>query len=213
MFFINVLAPALMLCLTMSVDAFAASFAYGSDNIKIPLRSIFTVNAVCTPLLGVSMAAGRLLQGVISDRAAAVISCCILFILGVAKLLEGVVKAFLRRREGYHRKIRFSAGGLRFILSVYADPRRADSDGSRVLSPREALALALALAIDGLGIGVGAALGGFCIPLVLLLSFVTDFLALWGGAALGRALHERFPAGLWWLGGVMLIVMAVTRLI
>ena len=46
---------AITIALTCSVDAFAASFAYGTNKIKIPFISHQIINSICCGVLGVSL--------------------------------------------------------------------------------------------------------------------------------------------------------------
>lgn len=46
---------AFLLVTALSIDAFAASFAYGSKKIKIPASSIIVINLICSAILALAL--------------------------------------------------------------------------------------------------------------------------------------------------------------
>ena len=48
----------LLLVTALSIDAFLASFVYGSNRIQIPLTSVVTISGICSAVLALSLAAG-----------------------------------------------------------------------------------------------------------------------------------------------------------
>ena len=73
---------------SVSLDAFTAGFAYGSNKIKIPFLSVQIINIVCSFILGLSLLIGTIIKSYIPNWVT--ISACfiVLFILGVVKLLD-----------------------------------------------------------------------------------------------------------------------------
>ena len=63
--FLFSLLEAAVLAAALSMDAFVASFAYGSNKIRIPLLSAQIINVICSSVVGVSMLAGSLIRGLI----------------------------------------------------------------------------------------------------------------------------------------------------
>ena len=53
---------AFVLIAALSLDAWAASFAYGAGGIRIPPASLLVISGVCSALLGASMLAGELVS-------------------------------------------------------------------------------------------------------------------------------------------------------
>lgn len=199
---------ALLLVVALSLDAFIASFAYGAQRIKIPFSSVIIISIICTAMLGVSLLLGALLRPHLPQMATKVLCFAILFLLGVTKLCDSAIKTLIRR----HKKIHNSLFRLKFILDVYADPEKADRDGSRVLSPAEAASLAVALSLDGLAVGFGAALMKVNFLLVMLLSLVIGMLAVRLGGRIGNKAAQKLPFDLSWISGALLIMLAVLKL-
>ena len=203
---------ALLLVVALSLDAFIASFAYGAQRIKIPFSSVIIISIICTAMLGVSLLLGALLRPHLPQMATKVLCFAILFLLGVTKLCDSAIKTLIRRHKKIHKKLSFSLFRLKFILDVYADPEKADRDGSRVLSPAEAASLAVALSLDGLAVGFGAALMKVNFLLVMLLSLVIGMLAVRLGGRIGNKAAQKLPFDLSWISGALLIMLAVLKL-
>jgi len=73
--------------------------------------------------------------------------------------LDSFTKAIIRKNTNLNKKIKFSFFNINFILTLYADPEKADVDFSKTLSPKESVALAISLSFDGLAVGFGAVMG------------------------------------------------------
>ncbi len=127
-------------------------------------------------------------------------------------MLDGIVRAAIRRYGSLDGRLHFSLFSLRFVLHVYADPAAVDLDHSKSISPAEAASLALALSLDGAAAGFGAALGQASIPAVVTASLIANQLTLLLGSWLGERLSKRFNMSLGWLGGVILVLLAFSKL-
>lgn len=206
------LVEAVILASSLSMDAFAASFAYGSNKIKIPMLSVQIINIVCSSILGISLFLGAVVRQYLPGRVT-VISCfVILFALGMAKLLDSITKTIIRKHTDINKEIKFSMLNFKFILKLYADPELADVDASKSISPMEAAALSVSLSLDGMAIGFGAALGSVNVLGVFLISFVTNVLAVILGCYIGNKLASKISFNLSWLSGAVLIILAAVKL-
>ena len=195
------LAEILLLVTAVSADAFAASFAYGVGRIRIPFSSVTVITVVSAGMLLFSLLLGGVVRPFLPLGPAEGISFGILCLLGIIKLFDSTLKAFFRRHTTFRRE-----------WKVYANPEEADSDRSHTLSPREAAPLAAALSLDGLAAGFGAGLTEINYPLTAVLSLLIGGGAVLLGAAAGRRAAEKLPFDLSWMGGALLIALAVIRL-
>ena len=202
---------AVMLVIALSADAFVASFAYGSNKIKIPFLSAQVINIICSFVLAVSLLFGTVFMRYIPEAVTAVICFVILLVLGVVKLLDSITKSIIRKNSNLKKEIKFSMFNIHFILNLYANPERADVDSSRILSPAEAVSLAVALSLDGLAVGVGAAFGNVNIWLIVLISLFVNMLAVVGGCRAGNKIAKKTSFDLSWLSGVLIIIIAVLK--
>ena len=87
------LAEAFLVASSLSLDAFAAGFAYGSKNVKIPIKSVQIINIICSAITLAALLAGAVIAPFLSVRTARIIAFGILFVIGVFKLLERAEKS------------------------------------------------------------------------------------------------------------------------
>lgn len=204
---------AILLVTALSIDAFVASIAYGTNKIKIPFYSVATINIVCTLLLGISLYFGSMVREVFAGNFVGIIGILILLCLGIYQLFEGVFKSLVEKYLAKDKKVNFQVFDFRFVLEIYVDETKADFDKSRHLNVKEALALAVALSIDGLAAGFGSALGNINYTQILLLSLIFHMAAVWIGVWLGHRLARKIKINMSWVSGAILISLAVVRLI
>lgn len=201
----------LLIVLVLSLDAFVASVAYGTNRIRIPFTSIIIINVVCTSFLTFSLFFGSLFRKVFPQNTATIISFIILFTLGVYYLFESLIKRYLENKS--KQKIKLKLFNIWFIVDIYIDETKADLDDSKSLSSKEALYLAIALSLDSLAVGFGSALCHVDFPLVVFLSLFFGIFAIWVGLLIGEKFNEKLKLNLSWLTGVILIVLAVLKLV
>ena len=198
---------------SLSIDALTAGFAYGSKKIKIPMLSVQIINLVCCAIIGLAMFAGHIVGPLLPDGISIAIAFTVLFIIGLVKLLDGIIKALIRKHTRLDKAFRFSIFDINFILQLYANPEAADSDVSKHLSAGEATALAISLSLDGMAVGFAAALSGVNPWALMGWSLITNFIAIILGRKLGHSLADRLPFNITWLAGLVLIGLAFSRLI
>lgn len=199
------------LAAALSVDAFFAGMGYGASGIRPQKGALWAAAGCCAGVLVGGMVLGGLLGPLFSPQWAAWIGAAALALLGCGKISGGALKNRIRRAE--NRQVSFRLLSFRCILQVYADPDLADADGSRSLSLPEGLALGAALSMDGAAAGIGAGLtgGDWRLAGLLTLGMTAAFLA--GGALLGRRLRQAGKLEMDWLGGGILLALALTRLL
>jgi len=203
---------AIIIAIALSTDAFIASFAYGSNKIKIPFSSMQVISFICTGILGISLLLGTSLKPYLPSELLKIASFIILFILGIVKLLDNLIKSIINKHTIIDKQIKFSVLNLNFILNIYADPKEADLDESKTLSPSEALSLAIALSLDSLAAGFGIAFGNINIFAIIICSLIFSMLSIKSGAFIGNKISDKVPFQLSWLSGILLIFLAFIRL-
>lgn len=196
----------------LSVDAFVAGFAYGTKRIRLSRCSVLVINLICSAIVGLSLGLGSLVAMFIPTGVQRGLCFGLLFVLGLIKLLDGITRAAIRRYGNLDGRLNFSLFSLRFVLHVYADPAAVDLDHSKSISAAEAASLALALSLDGAAVGFGAAMGQASILAVIIASLAANQITLLSGSWLGERLSKRFHMSLSWLGGVILLLLAFSKL-
>lgn len=202
----------LLLVLAVSLDSFAACFAYGTSKIKIPPISIIIIAGINALMLSLSLLLGFVIAPLFPSYLPKIISFIILFIIGIVKLFDGIMKSRIKRGKKMDKRLKFSLFNLHFILNIYADPLDADKDNSKDLSPIESISLAIALSIDGIAVGFGAALTQVDIFIVVMLAIILGVLAIILGSRLGEKVSNNIPFDLSFIGGIFLIILALFKL-
>ena len=206
------IVEALILAAALSVDALIASFAYGSQKIKVPLPSVLVISLICSAMLGLTLFLGGQAAAVISEGLAVGISFSILFGLGLLRVCDSSLKNWIRKSEARQGQIKFSLFHFKFILKIYADPKWADVDKSRILSIKEAAALSVALSLDGVAAGLGVGLTGGGAFLSLGLLFLLTIAAIGSGCKLGGKFAHKLDTDISWVSGSLLILLAVLQI-
>lgn len=209
---LKMILEAVAIASALSVDAFAAGFAYGTKQIRISRRCTLVINLICCAIVGLSLGLGSLAAMFIPAGVQKGLCFGLLFVLGMIKLLDGITRSAIRRYGNLDGQLDFSLFSLRFVLHVYADPAAVDLDHSQSISMAEAASLALALSLDGAAVGFGAAMGKASIPAVVIASLAANQLSLLLGSWLGERLSRRLNMSLGWLGGVILLLLAISKL-
>lgn len=203
----------LLLVLSLCVDALIASFAYGTNKIKIPMLSSIILTAISTLFLVISLALGTYVQSFLKDGLAQIICFVILFLLGFMRLFEGLLKNYLNKKAHAPSQIEVTLFNFKLVLNVYANVTLADLDHSKSLSAKEALYLGTALSLDSLAVGFGVALAPISFIQVTLFSIIFNLLAIWMGVLIGSKCAEKIPFDLSWISGALLIILAILKLI
>ena len=94
---------------------------------------------------------------------------------------------------------------------LFFDGAAADTDNSKSISPREAVALAAALSADSLVTGVSAGLDDLNVPMLAAVSFAAGLLTISIGWRLGQKIASSQKLKLGRLCGAALIVLAFLK--
>lgn len=197
---LRICLEAAAISLALSVDSFIAAFSYGTSKIKIPLPSVGIISVTGSLITGLSMLAGSFVKDFIPPGFTTLLSFGILFLLGVLKLFES------------------------------SEPANADKDNSHSISAKEALSLSTALSLDGCAAGFGASLSAgtpaspgaaaagtvsSLVPVaaVFLFSLIFGALTVLAGSHIGNKAAGRLPIKPGIIGGLLLILLAVARLL
>lgn len=201
----------LLLVLSVSIDSFLASISYGTSKIRIPFSSALIVDIISSTMLGSSLLVGSFLQNYISLNIAKIISFIILFLLGIYRLFESILKSYINNNSKELSPFKFKLFDFNFVLQVYADEIKADFDKSKILTSKESIYLAFALSLDSLAVGFGSSLLTINYIEVFIVSIIIGLIAILLGACVGRKFVESTNLNLSWLSGLMLIILAFLR--
>lgn len=204
---------AFFLVSALSLDAFIASFAYGTNKIKIPFSSTVVINLICSAILGIALVAGKYIALFIPKQVTSYLCFFILLLIAFTKLFDFTIKQWIKKQNNTSPKTEFTLLNFRFCLQLIADPTQADADQSMVLSPKESSFLALSLSLDGLAVGLGAGMVATNHLEIFIFSLITGMIAILLGCWLGNIIAKKTPLNLSWLSGVILLVLAVIKIL
>lgn len=207
------IVEALIIVTALSMDALVSGFAYGANDIRIPITSNLIINIICSTILTISLLFGRVISTFLPGTLTMVLCSCILFLLGFSKIFDWFIKRLIRKHKQLNKKVKFSAFNLGFILTIYANPENADDDHSKVLAGKEAVYLAIALSLDSMVAGIGAGISNINIFWAIVFSLFTDMIAVWLGSYIGRKITKKTSIDLSWIGGLLLIGLALMKLV
>jgi len=168
-----------------SLDAFALGFSYGTKRIHIPIKSITLVSIICSLFILAALLLGYFIGELVPESITKWVGFGIFMALGLSRILAWFIN------------------------------RKKTKQEIRLITYKELVLLAIVLSIDGMGIGMGAGLGNVTLAFifaVFAISIFTEILIFKLGKVTGRALANKFPVNLGWVGGVLLIIVAVVGL-
>lgn len=200
-----------LLVTALSLDSFIASLAYGTKHIRIPLQSAIVISAIGVLFLSISLYTANLLQQWIPSWLCSSISFSIFFLIGLSSIFQGTIKSVLKK---YKRKqLAFEYSGISFVLDVYLDETKADSDHSNYLSMKEATYLAIALSIDSLVSGFALGISILHPFPVLIISFFMGVFVILFGSFLGKTVFHRSDYDVSWMSGILFFILAFSRIL
>lgn len=211
-FFFVYFIEAMVFVIALSIDAFLASFAYGVDRIRIPVSSLLIISSMSGAVLGIFMLVGSIAGKRLPEGAGAVIGFILLFLVGICKLFDGAIKWYIRKCNNIEKNINFHFSSLKFLLTIYADPHKADVDKGGILSSKEAISLGIALSIDSAAAGIGAGVMATPLLLSVVLTWITNILAIVLGSCLGYKIAQKISLDFSWISGILLIILGFSKL-
>ena len=202
----------LLLVLSICLDTFLASIAYGTEKIKIPLSSSIIINLVCSSFLGISLLLSNILNDFITIGIANILSFLLLLSIGVYRIFEVFFKKYIRKFSNKNTPLTFKVFDFKFVLQIYADEIKADYDKSKLLTAKEAFYLSVALSLDSLAVGFSSGLVYVNYIQVMVLCFLVGMICIILGSYLGRYFTNIINMNLSWISGVLLIILAILRI-
>lgn len=205
----------LLLGFAVSIDGFVAGIAYGLKNIRMPITSLLIVCITTIVCTGAAMVTAYLLGTLINTTLATLLGALVLIMIGLFTLFQEYLlkeaNDCISTGESISPKVTFSIG--RLVISIMADPEKADIDQSQLISPLEALFLGLALGIDNMVATFAAAL---IEPLPLytptLMGLIQILVIAAGIYTSKRFVTDKFKKSFSYLPGIILIILGLIRL-
>ncbi len=183
----SVLVQLFLLAAALSADIFAAGFTYGAGGIRLSSAAALLLTTLPAVVLTLSMGLGGAAGSYFPEIPGRILGALLLAALGVWNLMD---------------------------RSAHEEVTRADKNQDRFVTCPEALALSAALSLDSLAGGVGAGTGeAVYLVAVFLFGLLTGLAALFLGKYAGKCVSSRLRFRPGQVGGGMLLVLAVLKLL
>lgn len=202
----------LLLLIAISIDSLVIGITYGMKKIHIPVSSIITINIICTVVLFISMLLGKLFKFILPNNISNLLSFFILLSLGVYYIIQGTTKNISNSERNLNKIIEIKISSIRIVVDIAVDCTKADLNKSGDLDILESIYLGIALSIDALGIGIGSAMSSNNIIMTTIYFFILNIIMLYTGLIFGKKVVTKSDIELSWLSGIILIVLAITKL-
>ncbi len=185
-----------LLAVCLSLDAFAVSMAYGLRATRIPLSSRLVICACSMAYFGVAFAFGNWIQNILPPGASSIIGTILMGGVCLWMLFQSFFSRPSKEKpQSLDPKtlVHFRIKSLGISVEIIKNPMLCDVDGSKTISPLEALLLGTALSVDSVSVGIGYALLGVEGLWGTLWVGLFQFAFTWIGNALGLKMGLRFP--------------------
>ncbi|MDR0850598.1 MAG: manganese efflux pump [Christensenellaceae bacterium] len=188
----------ILFCVAINLDVLFAAFAYGMKGIRLSASNILTIIVIDCTMLAISLLVGGLLYSVVAEKIMTIVGAVVLIALGVYNITMSIIKWKVKEDDK---------------TSIFVDVTNADKDKNKILSLKETVLLAVVLGMDALMSGFAYGFGLTYSLIALVIMCVLLGISLVVGSTLGMRLHKKSIADLSWIGGIILILIAVWRLI
>ena len=199
-----------LIIFALCLDTFFIALSYGAGGIKLPVLSCAVICAVSAASITLSACAGGLLTNYLPGGAVKILGFLVLLSVGIFKAFDTAVTAFIEKAK--RRTINLKTKRLIFVFEIDAAPERADADRSNTISVREAFLLSIAVSMDGLLAGISLNTRQTPPFLIFAIGFAIALICLLSGRLIGKRLSNGKRGVLSFLGGAILILLAITRL-
>lgn len=200
------------LIFALSIDTFLASISYVTSRIHIPLKTSIVISSICSMMLLFSLLFGSILYPVLPHGLLKWISFFLLLGIAITKTFESTLQSFLKKRNRNDSTLQFSLFNFHFILSIYSDYKKADSDHSKQLSMKEAIPLSIALSMDALTAGLAFGNMHHEFLFVFFLCFFVNFILIQFAKLLGTYLEKIGSIDFSFISGILFFLLAFLRL-
>lgn len=185
---------AILLAISLSIDAFAIGLSYRLRNIKMTLMSKLIICTVSTLVMWISVIIGDIILKYVPVGMSKILGCLMLFVLGMWIVVHELLN----------------------IGDPTNNPLDCDIDNSKYLDVTESVYLAVALSIDSFVAGISAAISGLNIIIIPIATGVFQLLFLCVGEFVGKVLSDKFKCKLnykifTFLSGAILMALALVR--
>lgn len=207
------LLPLFLFLTAVSIDSLTAGLTYGTQRVKIRRLAYLIVTFVPALFITLANRIGSWFYVFLPQSALPFLSFTLLFILGLSKLTESLLRLAVRKYPSLTRNWGLKIKQINIIFTVYLSPEDANQEDLQFLSAREALLLSLALSLDSVLAGMAFSAGPLPVLPLLLAAAFFNLLLFTAGYALGHLASCVLRVDLSWLSGLFLLLLALQALL
>ena len=212
------LANAIILALSASIDSLGVGITYGLKKTKICFSSLLALFLLSLTITSISISIGTIITSFVSPDITSIIGSIILFCIGIFIIYQAILKkgktkkAKLCKYKEYNIFIKF----LGITINIIKNPISSDIDNSNEIDIKEAIFLGIVLSLDSISIGFGASaigINGFIFPF-LISTFQIMFLSV--GKIIGKKINNvsKLPNNIWnIISGILLICIGIIKIV
>ncbi|MGL5677247.1 MAG: manganese efflux pump [Cellulosilyticaceae bacterium] len=201
----------ILIVFSLSLDALVISFAYGTNKIKMAPLCQMVIAFISSIVLLVSMFIGDILQHFIPPIVTLCICVALLSFLGMLRLIEPLLKKYLRLRPKHAKEINCTFLGIELSLRAKL-PLETKDKSYQSLTLKESFFLGCAVSLDSIALGIGMGFIDLHGMTIFLISFFINILLIAFGNFIGHQLTKKTNLELGWLSGVILILLALSKI-
>jgi putative sporulation protein YtaF len=217
---------AVLLAVSLSLDAFGVGIAYGLRKVHIPILSKMVICLFSIIYSGMALALGNVLLKILPLPVSKAAGITILAAMGIVIIIQALFKKDSEAGEQKVPACREIASQSRMLLKiaikslgitiqVVKNPAKGDIDSSGTIDTGESLLLGFALSVDAIGVGIGSALAGLSSMMIPFAIGFFQLVLLYVGTCLGKKAASSMKMNkklLSVMPGILLITMAIIRI-
>lgn len=191
------MSEVILLVIVVSIDCFACALTYGLCRIRVGFLSVATISLAGSFVLWLALMCSQLISRFLPPEIAQRGG-------GILLILMGIMMIFKRMARKCFRGKGCSLG------AIFLDETKADIDGSKDISVKEALFLSFILSTDCMLSGLSAGLGfsDYQRRWSVILNFFVGIFAIYLGLFIGKLFSKRLKrVDLSVLDGMVLIML------
>ncbi len=209
------LFSAILLAISLSMDALGIGISYGLRQIQIATLPKIIISFISLLFTALAIGIGNIIAQVLPEYLAKLIGSAMLIVLGVSIIFQALRKKRTQREKKKTPKTwSWSINIFGLTIKLIHEPCSQDKPKTSKVNIRESLYLGVALSIDSFGAGISSSVAGINSLLVPVLVGLCQFIFLSVGLLCGANLSsiKKLNSNFFMiLSGVILIALAATR--
>lgn len=200
----------ILLIVALSVDTFLISSTFGANKIKVKIPGAVIIALGSALSLSISILLSNILSDIIPIHLFNMLSFFILIIIGSYNIFSTAIKNYLKRMQVLNKNINVKIEGYNIFIDVFLDETKADINDSKDLDIKEAMLIASLGSLDSLCAGLSFPFTN--VYIIFVLTFLICISLVFAGFKTGHRLGNVAKANLSWLSGILLIILAFSKI-